>query len=854
MATTPALHRLQESIKQMKRSITDPISLDYLEEPTILSTCAHTFSKSSLQSILNTSGLYGAYGSGSGTSPCPICRKPFTLHDMKPNFILQNTMSATMLAIEQLEIQQERMLQEQHEQFERSLLEEHDRLLQEDLMQDDLIQEQKIDVDANQYTPSLQIMTHSSCTMINVISPDKNTHAQIDVVICIDNSGSMANSATRKGEDGKDINEGFTLLNMVQHAAKAFVQNLRNGDRVGIVTFSANAQIVLHMTKITNDSKQNILDKISSLQPDSSTNLWAGIESSMDLLRTESVNLHDSNHILLLTDGVPNNDPRNGYTNALNNYRDKYSTFKCSLNMVGFGYNLNSMLLNDCSQEMNGSYFFIPDATFVGTTFAHIGANMAVTAGRVIIKMLFEDEKDIDLVLKDPITDIDTCYKHIRCSPNELALNLGNICYGQNRSFCIPASAKLIAAQMIFTNTQTRSDVLESINLIDTPLVVADNNDDINAIKTQLFRQILTSSVRRGMNYAVCGELESARKCISNGANIVMQLLGVNAGTCTDIRKDMIGQIAEALSRQDYYDRWGRHYLHSLANAHISQQSNNFKDPGIQSLGGPLFQRTRDSIDELFNNLEPPRSSLVQQSVQTNVRPGSARVNAHSPPVRSMASYNSSSGPCFRGDSLVKMNDKSFKRIDQLMPGDKIDSYSGQYNNQCDDHEYKVRFVLKSVCANKKAIFVRFGMSDDNGIVHQTFITQNHPILIESLDEYGKIVNDWYRPIDLMGMNIANIKCDQLSTQNCDYVYNVILESGHIMNVGGINCVTLAHGFTGNFHIEHPFYGTNAIISSLVVSTGVDSGYVLLNVGAIVRDKNSSWVIGFDKTKVVIIE
>merc|ERR1712230_218358 len=69
--------------------------------------------------------------------------------------------------------------------------------------------------------------------------------------------------------------------------------------------------------------------------------------------------------------------------------------------------------------------------------------------------------------------------------------------------------------------------------------------------------------------------------------------------------EDLEGQVTEALSRQDWYMRWGRHYLPSLARAHLLQQCNNFKDPGVQIYGGDIFAKVRDDADELFVSLPP---------------------------------------------------------------------------------------------------------------------------------------------------------------------------------------------------------------------------------------------------------
>lgn len=60
----------------------------------------------------------------------------------------------------------------------------------------------------------------------------------------------------------------------------------------------------------------------------------------------------------------------------------------------------------------------------------------------------------------------------------------------------------------------------------------------------------------------------------------------------------------------DYYQKWGRHYLPSLACAHQLEQCNNFKDPGVQNYGGKLFKKLRDTADEMFLKIPPPKPSI----------------------------------------------------------------------------------------------------------------------------------------------------------------------------------------------------------------------------------------------------
>jgi hypothetical protein len=74
--------------------------------------------------------------------------------------------------------------------------------------------------------------------------------------------------------------------------------------------------------------------------------------------------------------------------------------------------------------------------------------------------------------------------------------------------------------------------------------------------------------------------------------------------------EDVQGQVCEAVSREEWYTKWGIHYLPSLMFAHLSQQCNNFKDAGVQGYGGDLFGEIRDKADEIFLALPPPKPSV----------------------------------------------------------------------------------------------------------------------------------------------------------------------------------------------------------------------------------------------------
>merc|ERR1712107_455018 len=78
------------------------------------------------------------------------------------------------------------------------------------------------------------------------------------------------------------------------------------------------------------------------------------------------------------------------------------------------------------------------------------------------------------------------------------------------------------------------------------------------------------------------------------------------------LMEDISGQVSEALSKEEYYNKWGRHYLPSLIFAHQLQMCNNFKDPGVQNYGGELFQKYQDLADVAFNKLPAPKPSITR--------------------------------------------------------------------------------------------------------------------------------------------------------------------------------------------------------------------------------------------------
>ena len=56
-----------------------------------------------------------------------------------------------------------------------------------------------------------------------------------------------------------------------------------------------------------------------------------------------------------------------------------------------------------------------------------------------------------------------------------------------------------------------------------------------------------------------------------------------------DLITDLSEQVTIAITQIDQFNKWGQHYLPSLARAHQQQICNNFRDPGVQHFGGKFL-------------------------------------------------------------------------------------------------------------------------------------------------------------------------------------------------------------------------------------------------------------------------
>ncbi len=171
------------------------------------------------------------------------------------------------------------------------------------------------------------------------VIPDENRKDAI-LTFVIDVSGSMALE---------------NRLGLVKRSLTLLVDQLRPGDKVGIVVYGSDARTILPHTGV--EARGEILDAINALEPEGVTNAEAGLRLGYTLA-LQSAKHGSINRVILCSDGVANVG-ETGSDAILKKIRAHVEE-GITLTTVGFGMgNYNDILMERLANDGNGSYAYV---------------------------------------------------------------------------------------------------------------------------------------------------------------------------------------------------------------------------------------------------------------------------------------------------------------------------------------------------------------------------------------------------------------------------------------------------------------------------------------------------------------
>lgn len=155
-----------------------------------------------------------------------------------------------------------------------------------------------------------------------------------------------------------DVSGSMSLenrLELVKKALRLLVDQLRDGDEIGIVIYGTTARVLLPHTRTVN--REHILAAIDMLAPEGVTNAEAGLRLGYQLA-LDNYGPNHVNRVILCSDGVANV----GITGAdgILSQIEQYVDAGIYLTTVGFGMgNYNDILMEQLANNGNGSYAYV---------------------------------------------------------------------------------------------------------------------------------------------------------------------------------------------------------------------------------------------------------------------------------------------------------------------------------------------------------------------------------------------------------------------------------------------------------------------------------------------------------------
>jgi uncharacterized protein YegL len=449
------------------------------------------------------------------------------------------------------------------------------------------------------------------------------------VIGVIDVSGSMSLSAAPDKPGSNEVNP-FTRLDLVKHSMKTVASMLKERNaHLGVITFSDSAKVEMPVRRMNDGGIAEAKRVIDGIHEGGGTNIWAGLQLAIGQAKTYAASRPNSNiHVILLTDGEPTRDylPPQGIQRSLQRALKKLEGTRITISSFGFGYSLDSKLLEEISVEGGGTYGYIPDCSMVGTVFINYCASALSTVANNVA------------VGNPPIF-----VGNIQCGMPRTVYMEG-LTVGDNVDirYCVSAEYSAPVAQA-------------------TPEEVADAK-----LRLRLKDAVLRCSTSKAFSGIDPSVLHALVRELTQNAQEPMRPILEAALKDLEHPDENHGQLTKAVASKEWFESWGLNHLIMYGRAMECEQCVNFKDAVLQLFVGTLFLDIQDIGNDVFNTLPVPRPTRSSPYASPT----------HSPAPRqpvSMAQFNYSDGGCFAGNCLVNMADQRSKRVDQIQAGDVVE-------------------------------------------------------------------------------------------------------------------------------------------------------------------------------------
>ncbi len=211
----------------------------------------------------------------------------------------------------------------------------------------------------NRYVPSGTASDMVARVRIDAHSVVGANRPPINVALVVDTSGSM---------EGQPIADA-------RAATAALLDSLRAGDRLSVVVFHSETELLLPSTLIDESQLDDIRARIDRMEARGTTDLSGGLQAGLEEV-TRYFDARGINRVVLLSDGVPN-DPA-----MVRPLAQAAGERHIAVTALGLGLDYDEVLLGDVATASGGRFHYVADSSEVATVFRDEVLHMARTVAR----------------------------------------------------------------------------------------------------------------------------------------------------------------------------------------------------------------------------------------------------------------------------------------------------------------------------------------------------------------------------------------------------------------------------------------------------------------------------------------
>lgn len=357
--------------------------------------------------------------------------------------------------------------------------------------------------------------------------PPARPRGPINVVLCIDTSGSM---------EGTPIDE-------TRKAALGMVDALADGDRLAVVVFNTRVETLLGPSELDAAVRSDVAERIRALKAEGTTDLAGGLREAISMVESH-YEKNGVNRIVLLGDGIPNDPSGIQYT------VEQAASSGVAITTVGLGLDYDEALMGKIAQLSGGRFQYVASADKVLPFFRdEIERIDAVYGRRATATMTAGPGVTIDEVVGTPSTR----------GSRSASLALGDIARGETRDIVVRLTVtprkegvpiELLDAHVTFDDALADAGILDrrvylgARTVLEPEEVAKARNTEVE-LSAGLAEA--AAATIEGLALSKRGLYKSAREVLSKGSQAALDQakrtpsreLEKNAADMTQVAKDL---------------------------------------------------------------------------------------------------------------------------------------------------------------------------------------------------------------------------------------------------------------------------------------------------------------------------